>query len=210
MAVTWIKFCGCTSWGDVAASIEAGADAFGIIFASSPRRISWDAAREVARRLPATVELVSVFVDPSEEEINAVRMLFPGMTVQFSGKEPAEFVRRYGERAIKSIGIDIRSDPADIADACKLYGDATILFDARYGGVTGGTGRTFPWDRVAAIARERPVVVAGGLTPQNVAGCVRSLRPFGVDVRNGIETDNRKDLEKMRAFVQAVREADEA
>jgi phosphoribosylanthranilate isomerase len=209
MAVTWIKFCGCTSWDDVAASIEAGADAIGLIFASSPRRVSWDAAREIARRIPPTVELVAVFVDPSEEEINAVRLLFPGMTVQFSGKEPAEFVRRYGQRAIKAIGIDARSDPVDVADVCKLYADATILFDAQYAGVTGGTGKTFPWERVAPIARERPIVVAGGLTPENVTSCVRSVRPYGVDVRNGIETDDRKDPEKMRAFVQAVHEADE-
>jgi phosphoribosylanthranilate isomerase len=207
--VTWVKFCGCTSWDDVAAAIEAGADAVGLIFASSPRRISWDAAREIAQRLPATIELVAVFVDPSLEEVNAVRVLFPGMTVQFSGKEPAEFVRRYGDRAIKAIGIDSRSDPLDVADACKFYSEATILFDAQYGGVVGGTGKGFPWDRVAAIARERPVVIAGGLTPDNVGDCVKSTRPYGVDVRNGIETDDRKDPEKMRAFVQAVRRADE-
>jgi phosphoribosylanthranilate isomerase len=207
--VTWIKFCGCTSWSDVAGAIDAKADAVGLIFAPSPRRISWDAAREVAQRVPSGIDLVAVFVDPSDEEISAVRVLFPGMMVQLSGKEPADQVRRYGKRAIKAIGVDATADPEAIADACRLYGDAMILFDTRYGGVYGGTGKPFPWDRVAGVARERAIVVAGGLTPENVADCVKTLRPYGVDVRGGIETDNRKDPEKMRAFVQAVRQADE-
>jgi phosphoribosylanthranilate isomerase len=118
-------------------------------------------------------------------------------------------VRRYGRRAIKAIGVDASSDPLDLADACRFYGDATILFDSRYGGVSGGSGKTFPWDRVVAIARERSIIVAGGLTPENVASCVKSVRPYGVDVRSGIETDDRKDPAKMRAFVEAVRQADE-
>src|SRR6185312_1576280 len=103
---TWVKFCGCRTWSDVSGAIEAGADAVGLIFASSPRRIQWDDAREIARRLPAEIETVGVFVDPSAEDINAVRMLFPRMSVQLSGNETAEFVHRYGERAIKAIHVN--------------------------------------------------------------------------------------------------------
>ena len=103
---TWIKFCGCQTWSDVSTEVETGADAVGFIFASSPRRVRWDDAREIARRIPPDVEPVGVFVDPSPEEINAVRMLFPRMSVQLSGNETAEFVHRYGERAIKAIHID--------------------------------------------------------------------------------------------------------
>jgi phosphoribosylanthranilate isomerase len=206
--VTWIKFCGCRTWPDVSSAIEAGADAVGLIFASSPRRVTWDDAREIARHMPADIEPVGVFVDPSPEDINAVRMLFPQMSVQLSGNESAEFVHRYGGRAIKAIHVDAMQDPGDIADACRLYRQALILFDTQYGDLVGGTGRTFPWQTVAPIGRERPVVVAGGLTPQNVGDCIRTVRPFGVDVRSGIETDDRKDPEKMAAFVRAVREAD--
>jgi phosphoribosylanthranilate isomerase len=205
---TWIKFCGCRTWADVSIAIEAGADAVGLIFAPSPRKVRWDDAREIARKIPADVEPVGVFVDPSAEEINAVRMLFPRMSVQLSGNETAEFVHRYGDRAIKAIHVDPRHDPAVIADACRLYWQALILFDTRFGDLVGGTGKTFPWDRVASIGRERPVVVAGGLTPENVGECIRAVRPFGVDVRSGIETNDRKDVEKMHAFVRAEREAD--
>jgi phosphoribosylanthranilate isomerase len=205
---TWIKFCGCRTWSDVESAIDAGADAVGLIFASSPRRIKWDDAREIARRMPEGIEPVGVFVDPSPEDINAVRMLFPRMSVQLSGNETAEFVHRYGERAIKAIHVDGNQDPGDIADACRLYWQALILFDTQYGDLVGGTGRTFPWQTVAPIGRERAVVVAGGLTPQNVGDCIRAVRPFGVDVRSGIETDDRKDPKKMAAFVRAVREAD--
>lgn len=205
---TWIKFCGCRTWPEVSRAIEAGADAFGLIFASSPRHVEWDDAREIARHLPQEIEPVGVFVDPSPEDIDAVRTLFPDMSVQLSGNETAEFVHRYGERAIKAIHVDAEQDPRNVADACSLYGQALILFDTHDGDLAGGTGRTFPWQTVAPIGRERPVVVAGGLTPQNVGDCIRSIRPFGVDVRSGIETGDRKDPEKMAAFVRAVREAD--
>lgn len=205
---TWIKFCGCRTWSDVSNAIEAGADAVGLIFASSPRKVRWDDAREISRKLPQDIEPVAVFVDPSADEINAVRMLFPHMSVQLSGNETADFVHRYGDRAIKAIHVDGNPDPGDLADACRLYWQALILFDTRYGDLVGGTGRTFPWETVAPIGRERPVVVAGGLTPANVGDCIRAIRPFGVDVRSGIETNDRKDAEKMQAFVRAVREAD--
>jgi len=205
---TWIKFCGCRTWSDVSYAIEAGADAVGLIFASSPRKVGWDDAREISRKLPDEIDPVAVFVDPSAEEIDAVCALFRRTFVQLSGKETAGFVGRYGDRAIKAIHVDARQGSDDIADACRPYGQARILFDARHGHLAGGTGTTFPWETVVGIGRERPVVVAGGLTPENVGQCVRTVRPFGVDVRSGVETGDRKDVEKMRAFVRAVREAD--
>jgi phosphoribosylanthranilate isomerase len=205
---TWIKFCGCRTWDDVAFAVEAGADAVGLIFAPSPRKVKWEDAHEIARKLPTEIEAVGVFVDPSAEDINAVRMLFPRMSVQLSGNETAEFVRRYGDRAIKAIHVGAQHDPEAIAQACRLYWQALILFDTHYGDLVGGTGKTFAWETVAPIGRERPVVVAGGLTPANVGDCIKTVRPFGVDVRSGIETGDRKDPEKMRAFVRAVREAD--
>jgi phosphoribosylanthranilate isomerase len=205
MADAWIKFCGCESWGDVSLAMEAGADAFGMIFAPSPRRISLDSAGEIARHALATIEPVAVFVNPEEALVKDVRALFPNARLQFSGDEPPDFVARYGDRAIKAIHVDPHATL--VAQRAARFPGATLLLDSRQDGLAGGTGTSFPWEHAIPIARERRVVVAGGLNPQNVSECVLRVRPFGVDVRSGIESDDRKDLEKMRAFVQAVREA---
>jgi phosphoribosylanthranilate isomerase len=205
VADCWIKFCGCTAWSDVEQAIESGADAFGMIFAPSPRQISLETASDIARRLPRSIEPVAVFVNPAAELVESARALFPRLRLQFSGDETPDFVAQFGDRAIKAIHVD--AEAALVALRAARFADATLLLDARHDGMAGGTGRTFAWEHAVPIARERRVVVAGGLTPENVADCVRSVRPFGVDVRNGIETGDRKDLEKMRAFVRAVRDA---
>ena len=205
MAEAWIKFCGCTGWSDVEQAIEAGADAFGMIFAPSPRRIGTDVAADIARRLAPAIEPVAVFVNPERSFVDEISALFPRARLQFSGDEPPEFVARYGDRAIKAIHVDAFG--THVAQRAAAFPDATLLFDSRQDGLAGGTGTSFPWEHAVAIARERRVIVAGGLTPENVAACVERVRPFGVDVRTGIETGERKDLEKMRAFVRAVRDA---
>ncbi|HEY2474224.1 MAG TPA: phosphoribosylanthranilate isomerase [Candidatus Cybelea sp.] len=205
MADTWIKFCGCTSLADVTMSLEAGANAFGMIFAPSPRRIGFAAAEEIARRAPAGISPVAVFVNPERSDVVSVLELFPAALLQFSGEETPDFVGRYGDRAIKAIHIDDRSTL--IEERCERYPDAVVLFDARHDGMAGGTGHMFDWNQVAAIAAKRRVVIAGGLTPENVAECVERTHPFGVDTRNGIETGERKDPQKMRDFVRAVRSA---
>ncbi|HEX3672428.1 MAG TPA: phosphoribosylanthranilate isomerase [Candidatus Cybelea sp.] len=205
MAEAWIKFCGCTSWNDVELAIDAGANAFGMIFAPSPRRIGLDVAGEIARRLTPSIDPVAVFVNPELSFVDEVTALFPRARLQFSGDEPPDFVARYGDRAIKAIHVDPLGTL--VAQRAAGFPQATLLFDSRQDGLAGGTGTSFPWEHVVPIARERRVIVAGGLTPENVAACVERVRPFGVDVRTGIETGDRKDAEKMRAFVRAVREA---
>jgi phosphoribosylanthranilate isomerase len=205
MADAWIKFCGCTAWRDVEMSIDAGADAFGMIFAPSPRQIAWKTAVEIAGRMPRSIEPVAVFVNPARGEVEDVRALFPRARLQFSGDESAEFVANYGELAIKAIGVDERG--TGIAEAAGRYPYALLLLDSRHDGLAGGTGRSFAWEHAVAIAQARRVIIAGGLTSDNVAGCLTLVHPFGVDVRSGIETGGRKDLAKMRAFVRAVREA---
>jgi phosphoribosylanthranilate isomerase len=203
MSEVWIKFCGCESLSDVELAMEAGADAFGMIFAPSPRRISLESADQIARRMPPSIEPVAVFVNPDETLVNQVRALFPSARLQFSGDEPPDFVRRFGDRAIKAIHIDPHATL--VAERAAGFSEALLLLDSRQDGLAGGTGTSFPWEHAIPLARERRVIVAGGLTPENVGECVARVRPFGVDVRNGIETEDRKDLEKMRAFVRAVR-----
>jgi phosphoribosylanthranilate isomerase len=205
VAEVWIKFCGCTSWSDVELAIDAGANAFGMIFAPSPRRIGLDVASEIARHLTPSIEPVAVFVNPEPSFVDEITALFPRARLQFSGDEPPDFVARYGDSAIKAIHVD--SLGTLVAQQAAAFARATLLFDSRQDGLAGGTGTSFPWEHVVPIARERRVIVAGGLTPENVAPCVQRVHPFGVDVRTGIETGDRKDPEKMRAFVRAVREA---
>jgi len=208
-ARTRVKFCGCTSWGDVRAAIETGADAVGMIFAPSPRRITESAARYVAQHLPPFITPVGVFVDPTREDIARARDIFPDLVVQFSGDEDPAFVTSVDGKNIKAIHVAPDATDGDaLLRAAGAYPRAITMFDTSVAGKAGGTGVTFAWKAVAGIAKGRPVIVAGGLTPENVGACVRAVRPFGVDVRSGIESENRKDEKKMRAFVRAVREAD--
>jgi len=206
--LTWVKFCGCTSWNDVELAIEAGADAIGMIFAPSPRRIAWSQAQAIARRLPQDLDAVAVFVDPQPHEVDAVRALFPQAWLQFSGNEEPGALARYGGARLKAIHVSGEDSEAALEERAARYDGARPLFDAYVAGMAGGTGRTFAWERVAALARRREIVVAGGLNPRNAGACVRAVRPFGVDVRGGVESDGAKDAAKMRAFVRAVRAAD--
>jgi len=192
-------------------AVETGADAVGIIFAPSPRRVSLDAAREIAQHLPPFITPVGVFVDPTYEELAQAKAIFPDLIFQLHGDEPPAFVSSIDGHVIKTIHVD--PDQADgyrIEREVEKHPRAIILFDTRTDGRQGGTGRTFPWRAVAPIARQRAVMVGGGLTPDNVSNCVRTVRPYGVDVRSGIESAGRKDPLKMRMFVQAVKDTDAA
>lgn len=186
----------------------AGADAFGMIFAPSPRRVPADRVSEIAR-LNLHIVAVGVFVNPELDEISAMRALFPTMCVQLSGNESPSFVRSVGGPVIKAIHVD-GGDAAAFERICDRYAPALPLFDTHVAGMYGGTGTTFDWSALAPLARARALAIAGGLTPENVGDCVRAVRPFGVDVRSGTESGGRKDAAKMEAFVKAVREADAA
>lgn len=190
-------------------AIETGADAIGMIFAPSTRRITESAAKHIAERLPPFITPVGVFVDPTRDDIARAREIFPDLVIQLHGDEPPSFVSSLDGKVIKTIHIPHdAAQPSEVERAGNEHPRAILLFDTLVNGQRGGTGMTFPWRTVAPIARERQVVVGGGLTPENVSNCVRTVRPYGVDVRSGIETDGRKDLAKMRAFVQAVKDTD--
>lgn len=180
-----------------------------MIFAESPRRIKWKDAERIAKRVSNIITPVAVFVDPTRDEINRVRELFPEILVQLSGHEPVAFAHSIHGTVIKAVHVGDQTE-AEMERICKRYAPALMLFDTKVAGKYGGTGMTFDWTHIAHMARWRPVMVSGGLTPDNVGHLVRTVRPFGVDVRSGIESDNRKDLEKMRRFVQQVRENDAA
>jgi phosphoribosylanthranilate isomerase len=192
--------------------VETGADAIGMIFAPSTRRIAESAAKEIARMLPPFITPVGVFVNPVRDEIQRARDIFPDLVVQLHGDELPSFVSSIDGKVIKAIHVSPDAhETAPLEQAANLHPRAIVLFDtATIDGRSGGAGVTFPWRTIAPISRERQIMVSGGLTPENVSNCVRTVRPYGVDVRSGIETDTRKDRLKMRAFVQAVKETDAA
>jgi phosphoribosylanthranilate isomerase len=206
-ARTRVKICGVVDAHEATLAVKAGADAVGMIFAESPRRISIERAREIASVVPAFVSLVAVFVEPPLALVDeALKM---GCIPQFSGDESLDFCEQATEGAyIKVFHLDPQATGSgDLERTAARYPHATPLFDTRVPGLHGGTGVSFDWERVRGIARERPVIVSGGLTPENVGACVRSLHPHAVDVRSGVESGGKKDFGRMAAFVQAVREA---
>jgi phosphoribosylanthranilate isomerase len=134
--------------------------------------------------------------------------------LQFSGHESAATCEAAsdGRAYVKAfhVTVDASNVPSPGAEVDRdSYARALWMFDSTVRGKLGGTGIAFDWERIVTVARARRVIVSGGLTPENVAACVRTVRPYAVDVRSGVESDGRKDYSKMCAFVRAVREADE-
>ncbi|HZO92140.1 MAG TPA: phosphoribosylanthranilate isomerase [Candidatus Baltobacteraceae bacterium] len=204
-----MKICGCTSVADVEIALDAGADAVGVILAEgSDRRVGIERFHEIAEFVPALATLVAVFVDPPASLVDEA--LKVGAIPQFHGYEPPEaceafaagpYLKAYHVRA------DRTPDAAEFDAFARPFHHATWLFDtARSDGRSGGSGETFRWETARELAGERRFVVSGGLTPDNVGACVRTIRPYAVDVRSGVETNGRKDPRKVRAFVRAVRE----
>jgi phosphoribosylanthranilate isomerase len=167
-------------------------------------------ARAVVRSVPPFVSVVGVLVNPGPALVAEILAL--GCVPQFSGDETPEFCTAVSHgRYVKALHFE-RGTTYTAAAAegmAARYPDADLLFDSRAGALYGGTGTSFSWPLVEAIARRRRVIVSGGLGPENVAAAIASVRPFAVDVRSGVERDGVKDRSMMRAFVRAVRETDE-
>ena len=223
--MTWVKICGMTNLEDALTAVDAGADAVGFVFyEKSPRNISVETAGEIVEKLPGSVEKVGVFVDLESERIREI-VLKTGMTaVQLHGKPSLESVLFNDARpAVESVGV--AKLIAMIPDQALHQGSGVgisrrirertfaVLIDAQVSGKAGGTGTRFDWEANREMVRLLglliPVIVAGGLTPSDVAEAMSIFHPFGVDVASGVEArPGKKDSEKVRAFVRAVREAD--
>jgi len=204
-----IKICGLTTRRDAEAAIELGADALGFnFFPASKRFVGSD--RDWIGALAGNVEKIAVLVNPSWEEARAAAEV-PGIeALQLHGAETPEFCRRLlaegirFEKAVPVIGANSLNDIPD-------FSTSTVLLDSSSGGEFGGSGRTFPWEIARDFVAAHPhlrMVLAGGLTPENVAEAVAMVRPFGVDVTTGVEaTPGRKDYGRLRAFIVAARGA---
>ncbi|MGO8836985.1 MAG: phosphoribosylanthranilate isomerase [Limisphaerales bacterium] len=201
---TRVKICGITNLVDAQAAVEAGADALGFNFyEKSPRYLTLPAAAAVSRQLPPFILRVGVFVNTPEDRITrAIGECGLGL-LQFHGDEPPEFCTQFGLMSMKAF----RIRDVDSLKSLPQYQTEAYLLDAWSPEARGGTGEKFNWD-LALEAQKfgKPVFLAGGLTPENVAAAVRKVRPFGVDVSSGVESaPGKKDHAKIRAFIQAVR-----
>jgi phosphoribosylanthranilate isomerase len=208
MSRTRIKICGLTRPEDAVCAVEAGADALGVVFAASPRRVTLERAAGVLAVAPPFVTRVGVFVDADAEFVaEAVRTLRLGL-VQFHGAESPEACASAPAPVIKAL----RLDGVPVAEAAAAYRGsvAALLFDTFTPRALGGTGQRFDWSAHAgALPDWAPAIVAGGLRPDNVAEAMRTLRPYAVDVSSGVEAEpGIKDAQRLEAFIDAVRAAD--
>jgi phosphoribosylanthranilate isomerase len=211
---TWIKICGTTSLEDAVASVAAGADALGFIFAPSKRRVTPVQASEIVRRLPQEIERVGIFVDESADVINAIVDQVGLTAVQLHGNESPEFVaslldgRRNGRtiRVIKTVLVDDNFEARLARFSGQNEQGNPVLLDSG-----SGSGKTFDWERVKQrlAGRAARFIIAGGLNPENVQQAICMFAPWGVDVVSGVEREpGKKDPEKLKAFVAAVRRAE--
>lgn len=208
--MTRIKICGITCLEDALLCAGAGADAVGFVFADSPRRIAPELAEEIAAQLPPFLCTVGVFVDAHMQERLLQRCLPFLHAVQFHGDEPPGFVESVPRFRIKSFRISTAEDLEGISEYLgKVHG---VLLDTFAPGARGGTGMSFDWSLASQAKRFGvPLVLAGGLGPDNAADAVCAVRPYAVDASSRLEAaPGRKDPEKVRCFVREVRRADAA
>ena len=201
-----VKICGITNVDDALAAVEAGADALGFMFyAPSPRAVRPGPVAEIIRALPPFIGKVGVFVNPSEEEVLHAIATCGLDAVQFHGHEAPEFCARFGVKVIKAF----RVQDEESLQALPAYQVGAWLLDSFVPGQFGGTGAQFNWDlALAAKKLGRPVILAGGLTPDNAAEAARRVQPFALDVSSGVEAaPGRKDAAKVRAFIRAAKGA---
>jgi len=200
-----IKICGITNLDDAMAASEAGADALGFNFyRKSPRYIEPERAAEIISQLPPFVMPVGVFVNEREERIHEIQQMTCMQAFQFHGDESPEFCQRFGNRVIKAFQVKDKETIKNMAH----YRVAAFLLDSYKDGVRGGTGLTFDWHLAVVAKTFGKVILAGGLTPDNVAEAVKLVQPYGVDVAGGVEKDKGiKDHAKMKKFITEVRKA---
>ena len=202
-----VKICGIMNREDALAAVQAGADALGFMFfTGSPRWVTCAQAAEIIHAIPPFIARVGVFVNPTEAEVRAAIGACGLDTLQFHGEEAPDFCRQFGLKVIKAFRVRDESSLAGL----KQFPTEAWLLDSYVAGQRGGTGAAFNWDLAAqAVQRGGRVILAGGLTPENVAEAVRRVRPYALDVSSGVESaPGHKDAGKLRAFLAAARAAD--
>ena len=220
-AFTRVKICGVTDKTQALAAVDAGADFIGLVLAPSKRQVSPIQAYEIANAVKKSsspdhigTKVVGVFVNAPSFQVNELADFCALDVIQLSGDESWEYCCKVIGPVIKAIRIGRQSLEelyAELSDGSKLLPSkrVMILLDSRVEGKYGGTGETFNWNLAQQLAKRFPVIIAGGLDPENVAGLIERVAPWGVDVSSGVETEGVKDSAKIKAFIEAVRKADE-
>ena len=217
--MTRVKICGIKEKTHALAVIEAGGDFIGLVFAPSQRQVTLARAQEIVdtvKETSDTTAVVGVFVNMPAHEVNRVADACNLDWVQLSGDEPWEYYRQITKPLIKAVRVGWGQRPekidADLTSGARVLSNQRhiYLLDSRVKGKYGGTGMTFDWGLSRSAAERFPVIIAGGLTPENVAQAIEIVVPWGVDVSSGVEVSGVKDIVKIRAFIETVRRADDS
>ncbi|BCV21499.1 phosphoribosylanthranilate isomerase [Moorella sp. Hama-1] len=202
-----VKICGIRDWEEARMVLDAGVDTLGFVFAASPRQIKPEAAREIINRLPPFTTTVGVFVNEPRYSLMEIASFCHLDVLQLHGDEPPEYCHGLSQRLLKAV----RVRDANSLEGLEAYREVQgFLLDACVPGRAGGTGTTFNWELVrTGIIAGKPIILAGGLTPENVAIAIRLVRPYAVDVSSGVEAGGRKDPARIAAFLEAVKKAEE-
>jgi phosphoribosylanthranilate isomerase len=212
--MTRIKICGITEASQALAAAEAGADYLGLVFASSRRRVIPIKAAEIVKAVKGSAAfpaVVGVFVNAPAADVNFIADACRLDWVQISGDESWEYCREIRKPLIRvmhvfssSTGNDIREE---IEKGYRYFPEDRLIYllDTRVQGAYGGTGQAFDWQLAGEVSAQYPVIIAGGLTPENVGPLIEKARPWGVDVSSGVETGGQKDILKIREFIRKVK-----
>ena len=212
-----VKICGLQEEAHMAAAAEAGADYVGLVFAPSRRQVTPERAERLRRTLDGMrtrPSVVGVFVDESPELVNAIAERCGLDLVQLSGDEGCDYCSGIARPIIRTIPVFPGTTKRDIEDRMAAFSRAgtlrpiSFLLDSGSRAMQGGTGRVFDWRVAQEVSESHPVIVAGGLDPDNVGSLVAEVHPYGVDVSSGVERGGGKDSSLIRAFVEAVRRAE--
>ncbi len=202
-----VKVCGITNYEDAATALDQGVDALGFnFFPSSPRYIDPETARSIIRRLPPFAATVGIFVNvPMPEQVIEIARIACVQVLQLHGRETPEYCRSLADWIlIKALHVDGNQVP----DLPKDYPVQAFLLDVKHEGRFGGTGKTFDWNLIKEMKRTRPIILAGGLRPENVREAIRIVAPYAVDVCSGVESaPGKKDAGELIEFMNEVRHA---